>query len=108
MPTNRASFGVAVVDDLLYIIGGYTPFPYSGSFTGYVPGVPLGINEQYVPIGYQDALLSGTGFSLSNITIAVVALILIVGIAGGLVLYFNKKKRGCIGDVSNIGFCDYN
>ena len=43
MPTTRADFGVAVVDDTLYAIGGYIP--------GY-HATPTNINEQYIPIGY--------------------------------------------------------
>jgi len=45
-PTRRHNFGVAVINDTLYTIGGHT---YS-----YIPGnyEPLAVNEQYTPIGY--------------------------------------------------------
>lgn len=54
MPTNRRGFGVAVVNDILYAIGGYTEtyleYPYSIT---YGPSVmPYATNEQYTPFGY--------------------------------------------------------
>jgi N-acetylneuraminic acid mutarotase len=45
MPTPRSSFGVAVVDDVLYAIGG---------FAGYAIGY-RSANEQYLPVGYGSA-----------------------------------------------------
>ena len=49
MPTLRIGFGVAVVDDVLYVIGGYT---YTSQLYGTV--TPSAVNEQYIPIGYRD------------------------------------------------------
>ena len=51
MPTERQGFGVAVVDDVLYVIGGYTDLSFdlrSG------PKEIVSVNEQYVPIGYNS------------------------------------------------------
>ena len=45
LPTRRFNFGVAVVNDTLYIIGGHT-YNLSGFFA------PSAANEQYTPIGY--------------------------------------------------------
>jgi hypothetical protein len=47
MPKLRMDFGVAVVDDVLYAIGGY-------SFTSLKKDAvtPVAVNEQYTPIGY--------------------------------------------------------
>jgi hypothetical protein len=45
MPTSRIDFGVAVVDDVLYAIGGY----YKPSRYGVQPAK---VNEQYIPFGY--------------------------------------------------------
>jgi hypothetical protein len=47
MLTNRIVFGVAVLNDQLYVIGGYT---FDSKSEGYVAA--SAINEQYTPIGY--------------------------------------------------------
>jgi N-acetylneuraminic acid mutarotase len=44
MPTNRSDFGVVVVNDILYAIGGYRR---SSSYV-----TPVSVNERYTPIGY--------------------------------------------------------
>ncbi len=46
MPKLRRNFGVAVVDDVLYAIGGYFSTSRYGAVT------PVAVNEQYTPIGY--------------------------------------------------------
>jgi N-acetylneuraminic acid mutarotase len=48
MPSERFHFGIAVVNDTLYVIGGNT-------YT--IPGyyAPVALNEQYIPIGYGTA-----------------------------------------------------
>jgi hypothetical protein len=53
IPTMRSDFGVAVVNDLLYVFGGYTlVYPEKVE----VPRVPTPVqhatNEQYTPFGY--------------------------------------------------------
>jgi N-acetylneuraminic acid mutarotase len=45
LPTRRFNFGVAVIDDTLYVIGGHT-YDQPGFFA------PSATNEQYIPIGY--------------------------------------------------------
>ncbi len=50
-PTNRFNFGVAVVNDMLYAIGGHT---YDTGRNGYVETVA--VNEQYTPMGYGTEL----------------------------------------------------
>jgi len=48
MPTPRLDFGAAIVDDILYIIGGYTydiGYPYATKVSALV--------EAYVPFGYR-------------------------------------------------------
>jgi N-acetylneuraminic acid mutarotase len=47
MPKLRRDFGVAVVDDVFYVIGGYS---YTSNKYGMV--TPVAVNEQYTPIGY--------------------------------------------------------
>lgn len=46
-PTHRMDFGVTVVNDILYVIGGYyISEPVSGRV------MPTSANEEYIPIGY--------------------------------------------------------
>jgi len=47
LPTSRIHFGVAVVNDTLYAIGGGSADNWFVGFFG-----PSAVNEQYVPIGY--------------------------------------------------------
>ena len=50
LPTKRHEFGVAIVDDVLYAIGGQS---YEQSSVPYVPSVTLyATNEQYTPLRY--------------------------------------------------------
>jgi hypothetical protein len=44
--TRRYNFGVAIVNDMMYVIGGHTYFWLEGTYT------PVAVNEQYTPIGY--------------------------------------------------------
>jgi N-acetylneuraminic acid mutarotase len=53
MPTERAGFGVAVVEDVLYVIGGFTSDDFHSFGSTYVP---IALNEQYVPLGYHGTL----------------------------------------------------
>jgi len=53
MSTERASFGVAVVNDVLYVIGGYTSTDFHSIGSTMIPSA---LNEQYVPIGYNGTL----------------------------------------------------
>jgi N-acetylneuraminic acid mutarotase len=51
-PTNRIDFGVAVVNDTLYVIGGIVrryPIVFGWSLYN---DTPTAVNEQYTPIGY--------------------------------------------------------
>ena len=61
VPTTRRSFGVAVVNDVLYTIGGRTydyPYPDDNYFTV----TEQAVNEQYTPLGYgtPDPTYDGT------------------------------------------------
>jgi Kelch motif len=50
-PTNREGFGVAVLNDMVYLVGGKHleyPFPDDNYFTV----TPLAANERYTPLGY--------------------------------------------------------
>ena len=56
IPTTRSDFGVAVVNDVLYVVGGYTlVYPDKGEGP-YTPNlIQYAINEQYTPFGYGTA-----------------------------------------------------
>jgi len=54
VPTRRYNVGVAVVNDLVYAIGGHTYHYIPGNYT------PLAVNEQYTPIGYIPEFPSWT------------------------------------------------
>jgi N-acetylneuraminic acid mutarotase len=62
MPTPRSEIRVAVVDDIFYVIGGYTiePNPDSSPYYPTVLMVYSSVNEQYVPIGYSSTPLTST------------------------------------------------
>jgi hypothetical protein len=81
IPTPRSFIGVAVVDDLLYAIGG-------DSVTG--------VNERYTPFGYSAKPLvtssapTGDNFSYTIVGV-VIACVVIAGVVG-LLLYHNKHK----------------
>ena len=55
MPTLRTDFGIAVVNDTLYAIGGllvsYT-YDSTGKYIQSSQATPTNINEQYIPLGY--------------------------------------------------------
>ncbi len=55
MPASRINFGVAVVNDTLYAIGGllisYT-YDSTGKYIQSSQATPTKINEQYIPLGY--------------------------------------------------------
>ncbi len=110
-PTFRRDFGVAVVDDILYVIGGQeTDASYS------VTHRSLSLNQQYVPIGYKGAVsapkpstpeqskptTSEPTPSRPYSTYLIVATLTIttITIATSLLFYFRKRKRGITGDVS--------
>jgi hypothetical protein len=50
MPTNRHGFSVAIVNDILYAIGGQTEMYPDLSSTSYI--TPYATNEQYTPFGF--------------------------------------------------------
>jgi N-acetylneuraminic acid mutarotase len=82
-PTPRARFGVAVLNDVLYVIG--------GALLG-TEGNPEAspVNEQYVPISYNGTLPSATASTAPIIA----TLAIITGtIAIGTFFYFKKKEK---------------
>jgi hypothetical protein len=90
MCTPRFSFGAAIAEDILYVIGGNKPYTVMEF---------LATNEQYVPIGYHTDPSPVTSepsepfnHSLSY-DAAMVLVVLTIGIVtAGLLFYFKKRK----------------
>jgi hypothetical protein len=83
MPTARQSLGIAVVNDVLYAIGGYGGDNYRNE------------NEQYTPFGFgtvpqQSEPQQSESFPTTWIVAAIV-IIAVVGVA--LLVYFAKVKK---------------
>ena len=89
-PTSRQYLGIAVVNDMLYFIGGFTYTPFPLNFYKF-----YATNEQYTPIGYgtlPEPTPSQQVAPFPTIIIAasgISAAIAIVGIA----IYLKKRKR---------------
>jgi N-acetylneuraminic acid mutarotase len=105
MPTARRQSSVAVIDDILYVIGGYTIHEFDPPVS-YVPMFrreKSNVNEQYIPIGYRSVPNTESAKSIitsepepskpSSTYIIAVTVALTVGIVGSLILYFNNKKE---------------
>jgi N-acetylneuraminic acid mutarotase len=88
MPTARETLAVAVVDDLLYAIGGSGWNPYKP---------PVATNERYTPIGYGSIPLDNSvspGNPEPFLTTLIVGSVVAATVVGlSLLLYF-KKRRG--------------
>ena len=105
IPTGRGGFGVAVLDDTLYVIGGVTSVTASGiPFSGEAPIITeYATNEQYIPFGYGtpdpsyvppvDDPPSGLSeaFSVAAVEAASTTIVIVVGL--GLLVYLKKRKR---------------
>lgn len=95
MPTSRGWLAVAVVNDLIYAIGG----------APYVMSAFLTTNEQYIPYGYgtSDQAIEGTipaitlispeSKTYSSLTLIAAVSITIIIVGVGLLYYFNKSKH---------------
>ena len=73
MPTGRFDPGVAVVNDMLYVIGGFTTEFPTDEFTLNPSITYSAVNEQYMPIGYIPEFPAWTPvlFVLSIVAITV-------------------------------------
>ncbi|MCL2288003.1 MAG: hypothetical protein FWC33_02315 [Candidatus Bathyarchaeota archaeon] len=98
MSTDRRKFGVAVVDDILYIIGGFI----YGSTTP-----ACATNEQYIPIGYhsisipEPSVPPGPSVTPEFTLIYLIVITLVIGTAViGLFFFLKKRQRGCTGDIT--------
>jgi N-acetylneuraminic acid mutarotase len=77
VPTNRRDFGVVVIDDVLYVIGGDN-----------CKGSSCSLNEQYVPIGYHNTSYQSFLTATVRVTIGIVVVFIIVW-----VIVVSQKKN---------------
>jgi N-acetylneuraminic acid mutarotase len=87
VPTKRYNFGVAVINDIFYVIGGHT-YDFPGFFA------PSAANEQYTPIGYIPEFPSWTILPLLITTI----LLIIIYKKRLPKKHQNQKKSFILGD----------
>ena len=98
MSTVRNDFGVAILDDILYVIGGWTiGYPVNWSLLD-ISVEYTSLNEQYVPIDYSStAYITPTPSkpysTYLTVTTVAITTVLIVTFTIGLFLYFNKRKN---------------
>ncbi|MCW4054384.1 MAG: hypothetical protein NWE84_05635 [Candidatus Bathyarchaeota archaeon] len=98
MPTKRSSAAIAVVNDQIYVIGGYDGVYWA-----------TGANERYTPFGYgtpDSSYVSPSPFQEPTstpttethpepfpTTIVIASVITVAGVGVGLLVYFKKRKR---------------
>jgi N-acetylneuraminic acid mutarotase len=89
LPVYREGFGVAVVDDVIYIIGGQ--HRALGNLVFFIPLKAISTNQQYIPVGYTGSVATTTPL-LNYYSIAELALL--IGIAAcSLFFLFQKRKK---------------
>ncbi|MCL2172528.1 MAG: hypothetical protein FWB84_02620 [Candidatus Bathyarchaeota archaeon] len=102
LPTARDGFGVAIVDDILYVIGGYTSNELLNYYSRKEPIVNVAINEQYVPIGYSSFPLTSESVVETSFLNMSVIVVLVLTVAIVVVMSFfwlrgakrNKRVEG--------------
>jgi hypothetical protein len=82
-PTNRVAFGVTVVDDVFYVIGGFNVNNRE----------PFSVNERYVPVDYNGTLPADSRSFLDNMVLAGTLVITATTVAVSLLVFFKKNKR---------------
>jgi N-acetylneuraminic acid mutarotase len=89
---SRFNFGAAILNDIIYVVGGYT---YS-----WLPGnyAPVAVNEQYISFGYGTIPQSTLEpqpepepFPVASVAAASVATFAVVGV--GLLVYFRRRNH---------------
>jgi len=105
LPTARDGFGVAIVDDVLYVIGGYTSVELLNYYSRTTPVTIVAINEQYVPSGYDptakttEQFLSmphkttQSTFELNRIVLITIGLAVIITMSAGIALAVKRRKK---------------
>jgi N-acetylneuraminic acid mutarotase len=87
-PISRQYLGIAVVNDTLYFIGGFT-YASPGFYNDYAT------NEQYTPFGYGTIppTTKTEPFPIAPF-VAISGGVAVIVVAAGLMFYFKKRKSG--------------
>ena len=88
LPAYRDGFGVAVVDDVIYVIGGQRRTLSHLVF--FIPLKAVSTNQQYIPIGY-NGYVATTNPLLNYYSIA--GLTLTIGITTCSLFFYLKKRK---------------
>jgi N-acetylneuraminic acid mutarotase len=94
LPTNRTGHAVAVVNDLLYAIGGGSDWHGGPPLTPGSGWTLTSVVEQYSPFGYEtipDSTPEPEPFSVVPVAAASVTSACVIAV--GLLVYFKKRKR---------------
>jgi N-acetylneuraminic acid mutarotase len=83
MLTAKNGFGAAVVEDVLYVIG--------GAVVNGGDGYALNATERYVPVGYNTVQSANSKPFPTMLIVGAVVVVTVVGL--GLLFYFKKRKQ---------------
>ncbi|MGD6807899.1 MAG: Kelch repeat-containing protein [Candidatus Bathyarchaeia archaeon] len=86
---NRLGMAVAVIEDKLYAIGGYT-YESSGI---HVTHEPSAINEQYTPLCYGTPTPTASPHSSEFFWTVLIALLVVAVVIAAIAIYLKKHKR---------------
>ncbi len=84
-PINRQYLSIAVLNDKLYFIGGFTD--HANNIPGYFQDYST--NEQYTPFGYGTVKQQ----TFPTATVATILIVTAVVIGVGLIVYFKKRHQ---------------
>ncbi|MDR0470253.1 MAG: hypothetical protein LBH79_00835 [Nitrososphaerota archaeon] len=99
MPNLRTDFGAAIVDDVLYVIGGYVSLEVAGRSSV----VPVALVEAYVPFGFRSVPMVEVVSPLSEAVynVSSVDLVFVVDRPANQLYY-------CVDGGANVTVVDYN
>jgi hypothetical protein len=107
VPTQRYQMKIAVLNDQLYVIGGYT-LDYnnliSSTIFGPMPSqLPTALNEKYTPVGYRSVSPAPANSSIAPQTLPVIAFVAVLAvIVVSLLLYRRHQKTNNINPVKKV------
>jgi N-acetylneuraminic acid mutarotase len=89
---SRFNFGAAILNDTIYVVGGYTYSWLPGNYAA------VATNEQYTPFGYGTIPLKPEpeAFPLTLVAVAFVTSVTIITMI--LLIYFKKREKAKSGD----------